>query len=777
LFLQIVRLLTDKKRSEMGKLSLEVGAFGEEVKDLHRNLVKHGLTLPSSEVERGFFGPGTRYAVIQWQRNHRLPATGIVDDGTDATLRATPGSSPSQPAETGLSPVPGTTVRSVSFPLQGSGPGILPRTEVHPAVPSDIFAREISRAFAQARDAAAKRMTRPVGVNGAVVPVRYPFPSPTDWRDCWMYFLMLDRFANQQTLPNWPWNQQYDYRQGGTFEGVTAQLNYLQDLGVKALWLSPVLKNPRPNWQYNYHGYDTQDFLHIDERFGSDGTLASAERELAELVAQAHARGIFVILDIVLNHAARVFDYVYHGQVVDIFDDPTVMDAPLGEEPPIQWLNGYGIPRADWQDQIPSEPPTSPDDAVYPVDLHEKTFFRRRGNIISYVLPPNGFVKGDFGQQRQLVVEYDATPDSQATIRTKYGRRPVLNILIHAYQYLIAKFDFDGFRIDTAKHISAEAIEAFGNSIREFAQTLGKRNFFTFGEIYDSEEAINRFVGRHSPDKTGFGIDAALDYPLFFKVPDIVKCLRDVAELPGIFERRKQVEETLISSHGEAGQYFVTFLDNHDQSQRFNQPSTIPAQVTMGLAVLFCLQGIPAIYYGTEQGLQGTVDKNDLHPEQSVREALWGKPNAFDNQSFFYTHVKTLSRIREEQPALRFGRLYFRQVSANGRDFGHSSGTGGLVAFSRVVSDVEVLVVANTSTQTPFDGLVLQDLDLNRPPRRMVVAYSNIGATGSATVRQISDGRFFSDTEQTGAGDISALPVGLAPMEIKVWVPEQPLSF
>jgi hypothetical protein len=517
--------------------------------------------------------------------------------------------------------------------------------------------------------------------------------------------------------------------------------------------------------------------LHIDERFGSDRTLATAEKELAELVAQAHARGIFVILDIVLNHAARVFDYVYHGQVVDIFDDPTVMDAPLGEEPPIQWLNGYGLARADWQDQIAPGTHLSPDDTVYPRDLQEKTFFRRRGDILSYALPPGGFVKGDFGQQRQLVVEYDATPGSQAAVRAKYGRRPVLNILIHVYQYLIGKFDFDGFRIDTAKHISPAAIETFGNAIREFAQTLGKRNFFTFGEIYDTEDAINRFVGRHSPDENGFGIDAALDYPLFFAVTDIVKCLRDVAELPGVFERRKKAEETLISSHGEAGQYFVTFLDNHDQPQRFNQPSTLPAQVTMGLALLFCLQGIPAIYYGTEQGLQGTVDKNDLHPEQSVREALWGKPNAFDRQNFFYSQIKALSRLREEQPALRFGRLYFHHVSANGRDFGQSSGKGGLVAFSRVVSDVEVLVVANTSTQTPFDGLVLQDLDLNHPPRRMLVAYSNLSATGSATVRQIADARFFSGAQLTGTGDVSALPVGLAPMEIKVWVPEEALSF
>ncbi|MGA8478466.1 MAG: alpha-amylase family glycosyl hydrolase [Chthoniobacterales bacterium] len=741
----------------MAKLNLGVGAFGDEVKNLHRKLIRHGLRIPSSEVDRAFFGPATRNAVLEWQRNHGLPVTGIVEDQTNATLEAPPQLPASQ--------------------SQDSGPIAPPPLPILDTADEGIFGREIKQTFAQARDAASKSTTRNVTVNGTVVPVRYPFPSPTDWRDCWMYFLMIDRFANHQAPPKITWNRQFDYRQGGTFKGVTAQLNYLQDLGVKALWLSPVLKNPRPDWQYNYHGYDTQDFLHVDERFGSDGTLASAERELAELIAQAHGRGIFVILDMVLNHAARVFDYVYHGQIVDVFDDPDVMNAPLGQEPPIQWLNGYGFPRADWQDQIPPGTRLSPDDAVYPRDLQEKTFFRRRGNTLTYTLSPEGFVKGDFIKQRQLVVEYDATPSSQAAVRARYGPRPVLNILIHAYQYLIAKFDFDGFRIDTAKHISPPAIETFGNAIREFAHTLGKRNFFTFGEIYDSEETINRFVGRHSPNKAGFGIDAALDYPLFFKVPDIVKGWRDVAELPGIFERRKQVEATLISSHGEAGQYFVTFLDNHDQSQRFNRPLTPPEQVTMGLAVLFCLQGIPAVYYGTEQGLQGTIDKNDLHPEQSVREALWGKPNAFDNQSFFYSQVKALGRLREEQPALRFGRLYFRQVSGNGRDFGYSSGTGGLVAFSRVVSDLEVLVVANTNTQTTFDGLVLQDPDLSRRPRRMLVAYSNLGTTGSATVRQISDARFFSGDQLTGTGDVSALPVGLAPMEIKVWVPEQPLSY
>jgi peptidoglycan hydrolase-like protein with peptidoglycan-binding domain len=74
----------------MANLQLSVGSFGEEVKKLHRNLIEHGAEIPSSELDRGFFGPATRYAVIQWQRNHGLPMSGIVDERINATLATAP---------------------------------------------------------------------------------------------------------------------------------------------------------------------------------------------------------------------------------------------------------------------------------------------------------------------------------------------------------------------------------------------------------------------------------------------------------------------------------------------------------------------------------------------------------------------------------------------------------------------------------------------------------------------------------------------------------------
>src|SRR5215471_21078704 len=134
----------------MAKLQLAVGSFGEEVKNLHRKLIKHGLGIPSSEVDRSFFGPATRDAILQWQRTHGLPLTAIVDERTDATLEAAPQSGRVQPESSAL-----------------VGP---PLTAVRGSTPKGIFAREISEMFAQVRDAAGKGTTQDVTVNGTVVP-------------------------------------------------------------------------------------------------------------------------------------------------------------------------------------------------------------------------------------------------------------------------------------------------------------------------------------------------------------------------------------------------------------------------------------------------------------------------------------------------------------------------------------------------------------------------------------------------------------------------------
>lgn len=647
---------------------------------------------------------------------------------------------------------------------------------------TNIFSNEINQSIQQIQQAASRSASKTVLVEGQPKIIPYPFPSPSDWRDCWMYFLMIDRFNNPDAQPNstresppLAWNQKYDFRQGGTFKGLQKQLGYIESLGARAIWLSPVLKNSKPLWQYNYHGYGIQDFLNVDERFGSDGTRATAERELMELIEEAHARGLYVIMDIVLNHSARVFDYVRNGRVESNFADANIMNAPLGAEPPIQWLNGFGLPRSDWQDGFPPGATLSADDAIWPVELQRKEFFRRRGSKLTDDPQPGSFVRGDFGDMRQLVVEYDAQIPGQEELRSKYGKSPVLNILIRIHQYLIAKYDLDGFRIDTVKYVAPDAMQVFGNAIREFALSIGKRNFFTFGEIYDDEATIASFVGRNGRNTEGFGIDAALDFPLFFTLPKVAKGTAGVETIRQVFQDRKKAEEELLSSHGEAGRFFVSFLDNHDQNERFNHPNTPTEQVTQALATMFCLQGIPCLYYGTEQGLQGTQDENGnptLNSKESVREALWGKNQAFDRSHPLYVQIKDVAQLRQQEPALRYGRLYFREVSGNGQDFGQSQGTGGVLAFSRILVDREILVVANTrGNGSPFKGFILADLDLNFSPRQMTVAYSNLKTTGTGEVQLIQQARFYDSGNLVGTGQAAALYVELQPMEVQILIP------
>lgn len=644
---------------------------------------------------------------------------------------------------------------------------------------NEIFDSAVDDAIRKIQVAARQSQTRtiPLDSHGRTKEVTYPYPSPIDWRDNDIYFLLLDRFQNPSNAPRGgadSWNHNFDFRQGGTFKGVEVQLDYLRELGMGALWLSPVLKNSRPDEAYNYHGYQIQDFLHVDERFASDGTRATAEKELRELVDAAHARGIYVILDIVINHSARVFDYELGGQPVRTFQDASLLHGPLGNEPDILFLNGFGIPRLDWRNGIAQTSSLSEDDAVFPIDLQRADFFRRRGEKVDdNADTPIGFVRGDFGSMRQLVAEYDASTESLRGLRARYGTNPVLSILIRAHQYLIALYDIDGFRIDTVKYVAPEKIETFGNAIREFALSVGKRNFFTFGEIYDDEATIARFVGRHNRAGEGFGIDAALDFPLFYKVPGIAKGNIAVQELQEIYARRKSAEESLISSHGEAGRYFVSFLDNHDQHERFHHPNTPSHQVTLGLALLYTLPGIPCLYYGTEQGLTGTQDGNgnpSLGSFESVREALWGKPNAFDQQHPIYQTIHGLILLRSVEPALRYGRIYFREVSGDGTNFGYSLGRGGIIAFSRLLAGREVLIVANTEADTQrasFSGHVVLDLDQNRSVTQMQVAFSNLGTAGSGTVR-IAPGKLYRNDGVKEAEEVASLFVILKPGEIQV---------
>jgi len=578
-----------------------------------------------------------------------------------------------------------------------------------------------------------------------------PFASPADWRDQWIYFLMVDRFNNPAGPPkHLPFDAKFGGFQGGTLRGIRERLGYIGSLGAGAIWITPVFQNPV--WQDSaYHGYGFQNLLKIDPRFGT-------EQDLQDLVDDAHARGIYVILDIVINHAGDVFEYQGFGS-----------EAPFQGFPyAIRWRKADGSAKQQWQvapQDLQGDPDLTEEGAVFPDELRDNRLFRRQGSALGVV--------GDFGSLKEIATDFgQMTADRGFEFTAR-------NVLITAYQYVVARFDIDGYRIDTLKHVEREFARTFGNAIREFALSIGKKNFLTFGEVADSEEKIAQYTGRFASDPDDLvGVDAALDFPLFSTLPQVIKGFQPPSALAGLFQHRKDVESgatgqgVLISSHGEAGRFYATFVDNHDQTARFRfadpaDPARFDGQVSMAVACLYSLLGIPVLYYGTEQGLHGAGDS-----DQNVREALFGKPGAFDTNTAFFTEIQKIAAVRAAEPALRYGRQYFRPISGNGADFGISAGAPGIVSFSRILNDTEIIVLANTFTGSSFSGSALVDFALNPDGFQLARLYSNKAgtATGPGPCQTRAQGMVtvHNPDGSTSNGPVRAVPFTLQPMEVQI---------
>jgi glycosidase len=575
------------------------------------------------------------------------------------------------------------------------------------------------------------------------------FASPADWRDQWIYFLMVDRFNNSLAPPRHaPFDDPnyFDF-QGGNLASIQDQLPYIKQLGAGAIWLSPVLANV-PLQAGTYHGYGIRDFLHVDPRFVRDPN--NADQELRSLVDAAHKLGLYIILDIVLNHTGDTFAYVCDFGETDCIDSQGAQADFRDAARSIQWRDPQNKPNPDWTDiaTIPN-PPTNA--LVWPVELHNNEYFRRQGTP-----GPNDDTVGDFSSLKQFRTDL---PDLQ-------------QFLIRCYQYVIARFDIDGYRIDTLRYLKNGLPLLFGNAIREYALSIGKKNFFTFGEVFvgDAEVEIARFIGRTTTQDTDMvGVDAALDYPLFFDLKPIVKGFAPPSELVAMYVFRKQVEADVLSSHGDATRYFVTFLDNHDVKERIRfadptDPTKFDDQVTLGLACLYSLPGIPCLYYGTEQGLHGAGS------DPAVREALWGGPG-FPQNSAYYQHISKIAAVRSETPALRYGRFYFRPISGDKQHFGVSTFLSGVLAFSRILMDQEIVIVANTNTANSSVLSVIVDSTLNNPGDQFRILYSNKASPQSpGTVQQLVAGTVqVQETDgTTGTGPLNCISVTVAPLEVQI---------
>ncbi len=453
----------------------------------------------------------------------------------------------------------------------------------------------------------------------------------TDWRDEVIYQLLVDRFAdgdlNNDEMVNPSGLARY---QGGDWQGVIDHLDYLQDLGVTALWISPVVRNVDTDANVDgYHGYWAQALDQTNPHFGD---LA----KLRELVDSAHARGLKVILDIVTNHLGQLFYYDINGNGVpdenvygsgtqsmvtrvteyDPDYDPNgiqgMTSLGLSGPAPIRWIYIPEIHR------MPPEPP----------EFQNVDWYNKKGRIVDYNVREQ-VLTGDF-------------PGGLKDLKTT--DEDVRQAIIKVYAQWIDKADFDGFRIDTLKHVEHEFWQEFCPAIRQHCKQIGKKNFFMFGEAFDGDDTL---VGSYTGNEQ---VDSAFFFPQKFAVIDrVIKYNQEgTTTIENQFNALKTLYSNTPNTDGPTGadgtplttqQLMVNFLDNHDIPRfLYDKPGDVAA-LHNALAFQFTEIGIPCVYYGTEQEFKGGNDPAN-------RERLWDK--GFDRSGGTFKFIQQLTALRKK---------------------------------------------------------------------------------------------------------------------------------
>src|SRR5215471_12288672 len=531
------------------------------------------------------------------------------------------------------------------------------------------------------------------------------FNLEREWREEFIYFLMVDRFhdsnvrspllqpgrSNGISTPN-------DFF-GGTIKGITNHLDYIAGLGCTAIWLSPLFENnPKA-----YHGYDINNYLGVDPHFGT-------EQDLVDLVDAAHnfKKGgqpfpMRIILDVVINNSGDNWEYqggpkTYSNAQQFAFGNFRTADRPI------------------------------------PAELRNPDWYHRRGSINNFDVSPENQL-GDIVSLK----DYENDDDDIGSA--------VVNTLIKSYAYWIRQADVDGFRVDAVKHMGPLACSRFCSNIREYAYSLGKRGFFLFGEVAQADDELyNRYIGQNTSSQDGnntvfFGLDSVLDFRLAEGngqggLRDVLKGFQGPQTL---FDRLEAQRERALN-RGEIGRYLVTFVDNHDS---FWQPGGRFAngapdeQVIGAIGYLLCALGTPCMYYGTEQGFSGHGSDN------AMREAMFDKAkpgvNLLNTGCRIYQEIAKIAQVMQTTPTLRFGRMYFRQVSGDGVHFGLPFGFTYTLAFSRILYGRETLVAYNVAASPRTDAIIV-DASLHQAGDTLRYVY---GGTGTVAVERAPGGAAF----------------------------------
>ena len=461
-----------------------------------------------------------------------------------------------------------------------------------------------------------------------------------------LYMLMPDRFAQGKGHnPQLPGMRSYkedrsqpSLRHGGDLNGIREHLDYFCQLGVTALWLTPVLENDSPDdarGYSTYHGYATTDYYRVDPRFGTND-------DYRQLVSEAHAKGLKVVMDMIFNHSG--------------FEHPWTSDMPTKD-----WLNLEPTPspsRAGGEPEMsnPSNDTSEKSaEGIYGLKLYNLPSRTGGGgggfHLTSYKLTP---VKDPYASKVDLRETVDGW--FVPTMPDLNQKNPhLMTYLIQNSKWWIETVGIDGIRMDTYPYADAVGMARWMKELDEEYP-----NFNTVGETWVTEPAYTASWQKNSRlSPVNSYLKTVMDFSFFDKLSQAKN-----EETDPWWQGLNRLYNSFVYDYlYEDPTHVMAFIDNHD-TDRFLGDKMDTLMLKQALTLLLTVRRIPQLYYGTEILMNGTKAITDGHVRKDFPGGFPGDAaNAFTGQELtkaqqsMFTWTSRLLHWRKGNKIVSHGRM------------------------------------------------------------------------------------------------------------------------
>lgn len=464
-----------------------------------------------------------------------------------------------------------------------------------------------------------------LGCNSTKETVNKSVETPFIWESANVYFLLIDRFQNGN--PN---NDNIIKRdkptgklrgfEGGNIRGVIQKLDegYFTKLGINAIWMTPVVEQIHGSVDegtgntYGFHGYWTKDWTVIDPSFGT-------REDLKELVDKAHAKGIRIVLDAVINHT---------GPVTDI--DPVYPNDWVRTSPKCQYSNYENTIACTLVENLPDVKTESNQNVGLPPMLVEK--WKKEGRYEQEVAELDAFFK-----------------------KTGYPRAPKYYIMKWLADY-ITDFGIDGYRADTVKHTTEDVWADFQKICQMTFDEYKKNNpnkvldnnrFFTVGEVYGYNIGGKKLYdfGDKKVDYFANGFNSLINFDFRNEIK------MNYEELFAKYDN--------ILQNDLKGFSVMNYVSSHDDGWPFDKKREKPFE--SGTKLLLA-PGIAQVYYGDESAR--SLDIPGTEGDATLRSLMnWNDINNSVTTKEILAHWQKLGQFRKSHPAIGAGK--HKMISAS----------------------------------------------------------------------------------------------------------------